>query len=178
MIPKQLPLATFRWKLGDVTTDKLVLPKPFTCRAADGEELATAERVVKSAYALDPVWSGSSRYLEGVVLPGLRRCFEEDVTCIVVQHGNRIIGASGYLAEPTEDECHLVTGPCVLMEYRNRGLGSALLQVTLQELRKLGLSEAAGRTRPSSPVSGQFYAKFGGVMDAPARPLRPAQEAA
>lgn len=178
MIPKQLPLATFRWKLGDVPPEKVVMPKPFTCREADPGELETAERVVKSAYALDPVWSGSARYVEGVVLPGLRRCFEEEVTCLFVQHGNRVIGVSGYLAEPTEDECHLVTGPCVLMEYRNRGLGGALLQTTLQALRKLGLAEAAGRTRPSTPVAGQFYAKFGGVMDAPARALRPAQEAA
>ena len=52
-----------------------------------------------------------------------------------------MIGASILVPDPTRGN-HLTPGPCVLMEYRNRGLGTALLEESLRQLRAAGLSRA------------------------------------
>jgi predicted N-acetyltransferase YhbS len=56
------------------------------------------------------------------------------VPALVICHGQRIIGASA-LSTEMDAENHLLSGPCVLMEYRNRGLGTALLYYSLKQLR-------------------------------------------
>ena len=66
---------------------------------------------------------------------------------------------------------HLVSGPCVLIEYRSRGIGGSLLGATLEALRARGLSEALGRTRPNGPSAKFLCRKFGGQpLSAPATP--------
>ncbi len=180
MIPKQLSLATFHWKLANLPDDHAPLSKPFTTRVADEEELEDALRVIKSSYSLDPVWSGSARYLAELVMPAVEKCFEGEVTCIFVQHGNRVIGASAYQPEPEDGQFHLASGPCVLIEYRNRGLGTSLLLSTLSALKERGVSEARGQTRPKSPSAEYLYVKFGGMVVAPpvVAPVPSAEEAA
>ena len=44
-------------------------------------------------------------------------------------------------------ETHLLSGPCVSMEYRNRGIGTALLYATLDHLKQAGLERAHGITK-------------------------------
>ena len=55
--------------------------------------------------------------------------------CLALRHGLRIIGADVLVADPAREN-HLTPGPCILMEYRNRGFGTALLGESLRQLRQ------------------------------------------
>ena len=81
---------------------------------------------------------------------------------MVVCHGQRIIGACA-LAMAQESENHLPSGPCVLMEYRNRGLGTALLYHSLKQLALSGLTRAHGITKDNVVACKFIYPKFGSV---------------
>lgn len=158
---KPITLSHFRWKLADASFTAEELPQPYILRSADQQDMEDATRLVQAAYSLDPEWSGCGKHVEEVVLPGVFRSFAEEAYGLFVQHGNRVIAASIYHPDP-EDGVHLVTGPCVLIEYRNRGIGGALLAATLQALKEAGLTEAIGRTRPFTPSAKFLCTKFGG----------------
>ena len=159
---RPISLVRFHWKLNHLKPPLPEVPKPYTMRVAAENELAEAQRVVHASYNLDHEWSGAGTYINEVVLPGLKKVFANEANCLFVLHGKRIIAASAYAAEP-EDGIHLVTGPCVLIEYRSRGIGGALLGATLNALRGGGLKEAVGQTRPLSPASNYLCGKFGGL---------------
>lgn len=158
---KPVTLIRFRWKLSDVLSTAEELPNPYMLRAADKQETEEALRVVLASYNLDPEWSGCGKHIEDVIVPGVKKAFEDEPHGLFVQHGNRVIAASIYQPQP-EDGIHLVTGPCVLIEYRNRGIGGALLAATLQALKASGITEAIGHTRPFTPSAKFLCTKFGG----------------
>jgi hypothetical protein len=107
--------------------------------------LDDALRVLKASYDLDPEWSGCDKYVEQSVIAGAKRALAAGGECLFVLHGNRVIAASVYHPEPAAGDMHLVSGPCVLIEYRSRGIGGSLLGATLEALRARGLSESARR---------------------------------
>ncbi len=162
---KPVKLVRFHWKLNALPADAARIPKPYVVRSAGEHELEDALRVIRSSYELDPEWSGCGKHIEEYVLPAARRAFAGEATCLFVQHGNRVIGASAYLPHSGEDGVHLVSGPCVLTEYQNRGIGAALLAGTLEALRSHGLTEAVGQTRPNSPSAKFLCSKFGGQAE-------------
>ena len=159
---KPVQLAEFRWNLTNLSTPVAEIQRPFTLRTAGEQELDDALRVLKASYDLDPEWSGCDKYVEQFVLAGAKRALASGGECLFVLHGNRVIAASVYQPEPPAGEMHLVSGPCVLIEYRSRGIGGSLLGATLEALRARGLSEALGRTRPNGPSAKFLCSKFGG----------------
>jgi GNAT superfamily N-acetyltransferase len=168
---KPVQLAKFRWNLTALPADVAAIPKPFTLRTAGDQEIEDALRVIESSYDLDPEWSGCDKHVEQNVIPGARKALAGAGECLFILHGNRVIAASVINPEPAEGEVHLVSGPCVLNEYRNRGIGGSLLGATLEALRTRGLSEALGRTRPNGPSAKFLCGKFGGQqVAAPAVP--------
>lgn len=171
---KPVQLAEFRWSLASLSTPVAEIAKPFTLRTAGDQELEDALRVVESSYDLDPEWSGCDKYVEQSVIPGVKRALSGSGECLFVLHGNRVIAASVYNPEPGEGDVHLVSGPCVLIEYRNRGIGGSLLGATLEALRARGLSEAIGRTRPNGPSAKFLCSKFGGQPATPSASPAPA----
>lgn len=171
---KPVLLNRFRWNLSDLPPDSAPAPAPFTLRPAGEQELEDAVRVVQASYDLDPDWSGCAKHINNVILPGLRRTFEGEATCLFLLHGNRVIAVSAYDPEPA-DGVHLVTGPCVLIEYRNRGIGGSLLHATLEALRARGVTEAVGLVRPGTPAAKFLCRKFGGQeLSTPAPMVQPA----
>jgi len=158
---KPAALVRFRWKLSDLPPGQVPIPGPYTLRAAGEQEMEDALRVIQASYNLDPEWSGCAKHIDEVVLPGVRRAFEDEATCLFLLHGNRVIAASAYDPEPA-DGIHLVSGPCVLIEYRSRGIGGALLHATLEALRTHGATEACGHVRPGTPSAKFLCTKFGG----------------
>jgi ribosomal protein S18 acetylase RimI-like enzyme len=137
-----------------------VLP-PFVFRRAESGELEPVMKVVSSAMLMERAATKFRRDLE-------RRCaqvFEgEAPACVVVQHGTRLIGASVLDLSPDSDS-HLITGPCVLHEYRSRGFGTALLQQSLERLREEGLRQVVAMARVNSTVARFVYPKFGGTHE-------------
>ena len=55
---------------------------------------------------------------------------------------------------------HLLSGPMLLHEYRNRGLGSGMLVASLAFLKSKGLQKARGVTRANSTSARFIYTKF------------------
>ena len=94
----------------------------------------------------------------------LERAFERENAGLplTLRHGLRIIGAAILLPDAAAEN-HISPGPCVLLEYRNRGLGTALLGESLRQLREAGLSHAAARAKLNSPVAKFLYPKFNGT---------------
>jgi len=174
---RQIALARFVWKLNGLDSAPEI-PKPFTLRAAGEQETDDALHVVRSAYSLDPEWSGGRKHVEDVVLSRATRVLDSEPSCLFVLHGNRIIAASVYEVEPA-DGIHLTTGPCVLIEYRNRGIGGALLAATLAALRERGVREAVGQARPNTASAKFLCPKFGGQpVPTPSAEVLPSARAA
>jgi len=86
----------------------------------------------------------------------------QPVHCLTLLHGSRVIGASLLDVAP-DARSHLFTGPCILPEYSNRGLGFHLLGKSLEFLQQQGLEEAQGLTRARSIAARFVYPKFQGV---------------
>jgi hypothetical protein len=96
----------------------------------------------------------------------LDRAFASDTTtCLALRHGVRVIGAAVLSLDPAADN-HLAPGPCILMEYRNRGFGTRLLESSLKLLREASVTHAIGVARENSPVAKFLYPKFHGTMAA------------
>jgi hypothetical protein len=159
---KPVALTRFVWALKDLPSDAGQIPAPFVLRTAGEQEVDEAVAIVRSSYNLDPEWSGCAMHIKGTVLPAVMKALAKEPTCLFVQHGNRVIAASVFDCEPETEGVHLVSGPCVLIEYRNRGIGGALLGATLDALRGRGLTEVTGHTRPSGPSSKYLATKYGG----------------
>ena len=155
-------LARFSWNLKELPQSAAEIPAPFTLRAAGEQEKDEAISLVQASYNLDPEWSGCATHIGTTILPGSIKAMAKEPNCLFVQHGNRVIAASIFEPEPEAGGVHLVSGPCVLIEYRSRGIGGALLGATLEALRERGVTEVFGQTRPKSPSAKYLYTKFGG----------------
>ena len=84
----------------------------------------------------------------------------ESFPAIVITHGPRIIATSVLNSDPDADS-NLISGPCVLSEYCNRGLGTALLHASLKQLGEAGLLQVAAITKENSTSCKFLYPKFG-----------------
>ncbi|MDX2081334.1 MAG: GNAT family N-acetyltransferase [Terrimicrobiaceae bacterium] len=141
--------------------------QPLVIRPAVKADSEMAAKTIQSAFAMDPAWGDATRALAASFERALTLAFDrEEPAGVVLTHGSRIIGAS-LLEVDAAAANHLLTGPCVLHEYRNRGLGSALLLESLRFLNQHGVSEARGLTRATSTAGRFVYPKFGGQ----ARPI-------
>lgn len=156
----------FRWKLTNFPGGDGAELGPYTFRRAEESEASIVERTILTAFSQDSGWSDDSRVFVESLEPKLETAFGEGPPlCLVVQHGSRIIGAS-LLTAAVDAPNHLLTGPCILHEYRSRGIGSVLLHASLDALRESGLSIAHGLAPRLSPAAKYVYPKFGGLAEA------------
>jgi GNAT superfamily N-acetyltransferase len=139
-------------------------PTPLVVRGAEREEEETVAKVVRNAFSMDSAWGDIARRLDEAMEKFVEEAFDKShgaPTCVVALHGPRIIGVSVLEAEPDSTN-HLVSGPMILHEYRNRGLGTALLAASLDFLRAKGLAKVRGVTRANSTAARFIYTKFRG----------------
>lgn len=133
-------------------------------RSAEREEERQVRNVILSAFSLDADWNDMLVVVRQRLESALDKAFEaKEIHCLVLTHGTRIIGASLLDVNPQADN-HLVSGPCVSSEYRNRGLGSALLFHSLKALREEGVSVARGVTKASALAAKFVYPKFNSTV--------------
>lgn len=154
----------FRWDL-ERLEPPLEPPARFTIRPALKEEEDAIRKTVLSAFSMGLAWADAFRKMN----PDMIKTFDEQFPLHpehtqVVLHGTRIMGASMVTTDPDAAN-HLITGPCIIHEYRSRGLGSALLRASLEVLRAEGLTHAYGVTADRSVAARFVYPKFGGVME-------------
>lgn len=162
----------FTWDLNNLATIGIALPAHYSFTSAtqaDGKELRA---VIGRSFAHDTSWGDAIHEVNGMLDGWMKRAFEPEKSgiCLALRHGLRIIGAAILIPDPATEN-HLSPGPCVQMEYRNRGLGTALLGESLRQLREAGLSRAAALTKNNAPVAKFLYPKFNGVLIPGDRPL-------
>ena len=149
----------FEWELSSLDLP-VQSTAPLIIRAAQPSEKAVVLKVLLNAFSMDSSWGDISRRLQEGIGYFVDRAFEKgDPSCIVALHGQRIIGAS-LLDTNTEATNHLLSGPMILHEYRNRGLGSGMLAASLAFLKDKGVSKALGVTRGNSISARFIYTKF------------------
>jgi len=152
----------FEWDLRKIPAEELDVPSPFVLRRAEKDDRDAVQKVAANAFSMDTGWSDIQKMFGATIVRNVHAGFEKDPPdCVVLQHGNRIIGAS-ILNSNDGAENHLTTGPCVLQEYRGRGLGTVLLKASLAALRDAGLTRAFGATRDKTTAARFVYPKFGG----------------
>ena len=157
----------FSWDLAKLAPVYSAIDSHYRIRQASLDDERAVRSVVFSAFTLDPNWNFSLNEIRVQLETALDAVFHEklekeksDPLCLVVTHGNRIIGASAFTTGHDVDN-HLLTGPCILNEYRNRGLATGLLAQTLSALRDLRVGVAFGLTTQDSPAAEFIYPKFG-----------------
>ncbi len=157
----------FRWDLTQLPKFDAELPEHYEIGPATAEDETELRKVISSSFVLDPAWNPATQEVMETIEPWLEQAFTSPTsTCLALRHGLRIIGAAVILQNP-EAEIHLAPGPCVSMEYRNRGFGTRLLEQSLTKLREAGLKEAVGIAHENAPVTKFLYTKFNGTPSPP-----------
>ncbi|MGI9114648.1 MAG: hypothetical protein DLM52_11350 [Chthoniobacterales bacterium] len=152
----------FTWDFGKAELPELAVPRHYRIELAAAEDEEKLRAVIAKSLALDPSWNSTLHEVSAMVSNSIARLLANEATLrLVLRHGTRIIGATLLVPEGNAPE-HLVPGPCVLMEYRNRGLGTLLLEAALRQLRERGLTRACAIIREGSPAARFVYPKFGG----------------
>ena len=152
----------FTWDLAQLPVFENSLPEHYEIAPATADEEKELRKIISSSFVLDPAWSPEMNEVMERLELWLDRAFTS-ATCtfLALRHGARIIGAS-VISSEAESDVHLIPGPCISLEYRNRGFGTRLLEQSLSRLREAGLSEATGLAKENLPVTKFLYPKFNG----------------
>jgi predicted GNAT family acetyltransferase len=155
----------FTWDLTQLPRFEESLPEHYEIGPATAEDEMELRKIISSSFVLDPMWSPELQDVTEKIEGWLQRAFASS-SCIflALRHGTRIIGASVLSTEP-EADMHLIPGPCISMEYRNRGFGTRLLEHALTRLREAGVVQASGVAKESVPVSKFLYPKFNATSE-------------
>ncbi len=154
----------FTWDLEKIPSGENAVETPYSLRPATSEETETIQKVTATSFSMDSGWGDLQSPFVERIRKQVAAAFGKEARnqCLALLHGSRIIGSSVLCLDP-DATTHLMTGPCVLHEYRSRGLGSQLLHATLHALRESGLKTAHGITRDKTITARFIYTKFGGV---------------
>ena len=151
----------FTWELTKLPPLDHPLPDPYVLRPAGRDEAKPVTHVIFTALTLDAAWCDTLQLFRDRLAAQIEQAFARETSpALVIVHGPRIIAASVVSTE-AGSASHLASGPCVLGEYCNRGLGTALLHQTLELLRSSGLEQATGVTKDNVAACKFVYPKFG-----------------
>ena len=153
----------FSWNLKDLPKYEHNITGRMRLRqSTDEDDIDVIWDVIVRAYTTDQGWgSGMTDRLEKVE-KAVRNKNGEKLTFIILEDGKCIVGVSGILPAANPQ---LVTGVCVLEEYRCRGYGTAILYASLKHLADQGLSEASVITKTRIHALKYLYPKFGGKAE-------------
>jgi GNAT superfamily N-acetyltransferase len=155
----------FSWNLAQLPKEEPALPPQYRIRPILKEEERLVRNMVISALALDQDWADTLKTVQEKFENQIEEIFtRKEGYGLAVMHGSRIIGAS-IIDVDSDAVNHLVSGPSVLGEYCNRGIGSALLYHSLQFLRDHALQTAHGVTKTIAPAAKFVYRKFGSTAE-------------
>jgi hypothetical protein len=154
----------FTWDLAALPVAESALPEHYEITRATADDEKELRKVISSSFTLDPTWNSTMKEVTQTIESWLDQARDAETTVhLALRHGARIIGAA-VVAVDGAAENHLSPGPCILMEYRNRGFGSCLLDRSLAILREAGLTQARALAKENSPVTKFLYTKFNSVQ--------------
>jgi GNAT superfamily N-acetyltransferase len=150
----------FTWDLAQLPTFENKLPEHYEIGSATAEDEKELRKIITTSFILDPAWSPEMNEVMERLELWIERAFTSaGCTFLALRHGSRIIGAS-VISSDSGADIHLTPGPCISLEYRNRGFGTRLLEESLSRLREAGLREATGVAKGNLPVAKFLYPKF------------------
>src|SRR5436189_1966546 len=159
---KKAGWVNFVLDLAETKLPAISAPRQFRLSLVKAAERRQLQEVIEKSFALDPDWNAALHMIDAQVKSSIAAAFNsESASWLALQHGARIVGGTLLMTDP-DAPAQLVPGPCILMEYRNRGLGTLLLTAAMQHLRDAGLRGACAITRQGSPVARFLYPKFDG----------------
>ena len=159
---KKARWVNFVLDLAETKLPAISAPRQFRLSLVKAAERRQLQEVIEKSFALDPGWNAALHMIDAQVKSSIAAAFNsESASWLAIQHGARIVGGTLLMNDP-DASTQLVPGPCILVEYRNRGLGTFLLCSALRHLRDAGMTRAWARTRERSPAARFLYPKFGG----------------
>ena len=159
---KKTRWVNFVWDLAGTKLPAITAPRQFRLSLVKAAERRQLQEVIEKSFALDPGWNAALHMIDAQVKISIAAAFNsESASWLALQHGARIVGGTLLMTDP-DSPTQLVPGPCILVEYRNRGLGTFLLSSALHHLRDAGMNRAFARTREGSLAARFLYPKFGG----------------
>jgi hypothetical protein len=151
----------FIWDLKIYVAPPTELPSQYVIRRAIRSEEEVVRKALFSAFSLDSDWSDALNRIWPTMNEQIGDTFgSKEPKCLVMTHGTRVIGAS-LLTIDSSAPYQLISGPCILVEYRNRGLGTQLLAASLTFLKEAGQDIVCGVTKKNIPAAKFVYHKFG-----------------
>jgi hypothetical protein len=158
----------FSWDLTQLTPVHPAIDSHFQIRRALPDEEDAVRTVVLRAFTLDSEWNCVFNDVKANLMSSISKAFnpkldkhdKSEPICLVVTHGSRVIAANAISTNP-DSYNHLSTGPCILLEYHNRGIATALLAQSLIALRDANLTKAFGLAIHNSLTAQFLYTKFG-----------------
>ena len=154
----------FTWDLTTLPDALPALPEHYDLTLGGRDDEKELRKVIASSFTLDPTWNPSMKEVMQTIDGWFDGADESGKNAyLALRHGVRIIGAAMVSLEADSDN-HLCPGPCILLEYRNRGFGTKLLERSLAMLREAGLPRASAIGKENSPVSKFLYTKFDSVQ--------------
>ena len=157
---KSINWIQFCWDLTALSQPKTELPEHYQISIATSDDEKEFRRVISSSFTLDATWNPTTKEVTKTIDGWLDEASGTDASVhLALRHGARIIGAAVVCVDPAAQN-HLSPGPCILMEYRNRGFGTCLLERSLATLRDRGLTRACAIAKSNSPVTKFLYTKF------------------
>lgn len=162
----------FSWELDKPPRPGAELPPHYSFAPGTRADEKELRNVIRRSFAHDTSWGDAIHEINGMLEGWLDTAFDPDKTgiCLALRHGLRMIGAAILIPDPASEN-HLSPGPCIVMEYRNRGFGTALLGESLRQLHQAGLTRAVALTKSNAPAAKFLYPKFNGVLSPGDSPL-------
>lgn len=155
----------FNWNLPLLNEAPRPLPHGLILRHASRTDETVIQSLVERAFTTDAQWTGSYSRIADSLQERIHEAFRsQNLPALSIAHGPRIIAAACFSTD-LDAENHLFCGPCVLPEYRSRGLGSALLLESLRTLKDLGVHVARGICKDGTTASKFVYTKFHSVSE-------------
>ena len=145
-LPKKAPQPSLRVKL--VEPEKVDYTQEFN--------------TIESAYSLDPGWGvGLNVRLEEMQLLSTFSAHDKEkrVRHLHLMDGKRLVGVSLISKHPGFPRS-LLSGICIIDEYRCRGAGGFLLYESLKKLEEEGLAEVTAMTKVGISADKFLYNKF------------------
>ena len=158
---RMLEWVRFTWDLNDLPTEPVRKEPRFRVRPAERGERANTVLLIKRAFAMDSDWLDGQIEAFQWIDPQLTKAFEQkEVPCLLLCDGQRAVGAS-LLDLDAESESHLLTGPCISSEYRNRKLGTLLFDASLRHLKELGMGRVHAIAKKRCTATRYLYPRYG-----------------
>jgi GNAT superfamily N-acetyltransferase len=155
----------FTWDLNKVPALQEAVPSHYKISSAAPEDEMALRKIFSSSFLLDPTWNPVIGHVMRTIQSRLDAALASDAqTCLVLRHGQRIIGAVVLHPDETATE-QFAIGPSLLVEYRNRGLGMQLFHAALLWLKDAGMTRATAMSLEHTPATRFLYPKFDPTVD-------------